>query len=339
MRALFLGLGGVGQRHLRNLRALRPEVEIAAVRHAGRRFEIGNNLAADMGVDIVEKYGVSGFPDLATALAWKPDLAVVSTPSSLHVAQTSALVAAGVPVFVEKPLATTAAGMDELYRLAEERAAKVSVGFQLRHHPCVTQLRQLLEQGRVGRPRSVEITVHAHMPSWHAYEKPNQFYAGRRDLGGGVILTEIHELDLLSWIVGAPKRVAAFGGKLSSLDIDVEDTVSASLWLQNGVVASITLCFVQEPPSRRFCINGENGRLVMEIPKLRVIHEDTNGQSDVFDIPDFDRNQMFVAEMREFLDWIDGGPAPSTTLQSVRAGQQAALAMLLALDEGRVVEI
>lgn len=331
MRVLFLGLGGVGQRHLRNLRNLRPDAAVAAVRHTGRAFEIGNDLKPDHTVDIVAKYGIQCLPDLAGGIVWKPDFAVVATPSSLHVPQVTALVQAGIPVFVEKPLATSSEGLDVLYALATARGVPVGVGYHLRFHPCVRRLRELLARGAVGKVQSLEVVVHSHMPSWHGYEKPNEFYAGVKALGGGAVLTEIHEIDLLCWMFGRPARVAAFGGRLSELDIDVEDTVSAILDF-SGIPCALTLSFVQTPPMRRFTVNGSSGRIIMEIPRLSIVAWDGAGKEiDRMDMPDFDRNLMFVEELSAFMAAL-GGAAPPVGLAQVRDGQDTALAILDALS-------
>lgn len=331
MRVLFLGLGGVGQRHLRNLRRLHPHADVAAVRSRGRVFEIGDDLVADPSVDIVAKYGVTCLPDLAAGLAWRPDMAVVASPTALHVPQVTALVEAGIPVFVEKPLAASADGLAALYALTAERKVPVAVGYNLRFHPCVKRLGEMLAAGRVGKVLSVEVTVHSFMPSWHGYEKPNEFYAGVKALGGGVVLTEIHEIDLLCLLFGRPSRIAAFGGRRSDLDIDVEDTVSAVLDFA-GLPVTLALSFVQAPPIRRFVVNGENGRIVMEIPKLLVTAWDETGREiEHLDSGGFDRNLMFIEELEAFIATLRGG-SPAVGLDSVRDGQDTALAILSALD-------
>ncbi len=339
MKALFFGLGGVGQRHLRNLRQLVPDAEVAAVRHLGRTFEIGNDLATDMGVNVVAKYGVIVFHSLEEAGGFDPDFAVVASPSSRHVKTALALVERGVPVFVDKPAAVGRGEFAALEKAAAELDVPVMVGYQFRWHPCVRQARELLLDGRIGRVQSAEVSVHSHMPSWHAYEKPNQSYAGLRALGGGVVLTEIHEIDLLCWFFGRPKRVFATGGRVSDLEIDVEDTVSVALEMEaNGrsFPLSLTLSFVQRPPARRFAINGADGKILLEISKPQVRTEDAEGtEIDRLAVPEFDRNCMFVQELEHFLACLSGGVEPDTSLARVRDGQFTAQAILESLASGR----
>jgi predicted dehydrogenase len=339
MKVLFLGLGGAGQRHLRNLRALRPEATILAVRHAGRRFEIGDDLAPDFSSDIVSKYGIRILPNLDAAIANQPDLAIVASPSSLHVEQATTLIEAGVPTFVEKPLATSREGLDRFYTAARQRGIPVAVGYQLRHHPCAQRLKALLDAHRIGRLQSIEVTVHSHMPSWHGYEKPNEFYAGVAALGGGVVLTEIHEIDMLCWLFGRPQKVAAFGGTVGGYDIDVEDTVAAILEFPGPLVVTLAMSFVQRPPGRRFVVNGSNGRIVMKIPKASIVVEDTTGSEiERLEVANFDRNGMFVAELRDFLTAVESHIS-DLSLDSIRDGQDAALAIKAAYLEGRVIPL
>lgn len=330
MRALFLGLGGVGQRHLRNLKTLVPAAAIGAVRSRGRTFEIDNDLKADTGADIVAKYKIAELPDLAAALAWKPDVAVVATPSALHAAHACPLIEAGIPVLIEKPVAIDRASFENLCRAAAAKRAAVMVGYHLRFHPCVRTLKAWLDADRIGRVQSVEIIVHSFMPAWHAYEKPNAFYAGVRALGGGVVLTESHEIDLLCWLFGPATPVAATGGRLGPYDIDVEDTAAALMTLDiagRRVPVTLSLSFVQRPPLRRFAVNGERGRIVMDLPGL-VVRLEGDGQ-DAFHLPDgFDRNTVFIDEMREFLDCARTGREPPTSLAAVRDGHMAALGIL-----------
>ena len=85
MRALFFGLGGIGQRHLRILREIQPNIELAAVRMKGQVFEISDDLVADRNVDIMNKYDIREFASIDDGLTFQPDLAIVANPTSFHI--------------------------------------------------------------------------------------------------------------------------------------------------------------------------------------------------------------------------------------------------------------
>lgn len=342
MRALFVGLGGVGQRHLRNLRALRPDAEICAVRHAGRTFEIGNDLKADRSVDIIRKYDIRVFGSLVEASSYGVDFAIVANPSALHAQTGLELIEHDVPVFLEKPAATERAEFEALQRRGRERKVTVMVGLQLRWHPCVLRLHELLNEARVGDILSVEVAAHSYLPAWHDYELPHEFYAGRRALGGGAVLTEIHELDLLCRFFGRPARVFAVGGALGGTGLDVEDTYGAVLEFLDAAhrrfPATLSVSFVQRPPDRRFAVNGTRGKIALEIPTNRIVAVDCDGrETERIERSSFDRNQMFRAELEHFLGCLATGDEPATSLERIRDGQLAALAIRESIETERAI--
>lgn len=328
MKALFVGLGGVGQRHLRNLRRLRPDAQLLAVRGRGRRFEIRDDLTPDESVDVAEKYGIRVLPDLDAAVAERPDLAVVSNPTSLHVPTALKLAGAGVPVLLEKPVSDSEAGLDELVRASRERRAPVMVGYMMRFHPCVERLRALLGRGAVGPVHSANLVCHSFVPSWHRYEAPKDFYAGSRALGGGVVLTEIHELDLLHSFFGPARRVFALGGKRSAVAMDVEDAASALIEFAPGgrpFAATVDLSFVQPAPTRRLEVFGEEGRVVWDALAQRVELRAGARPPEVFETPDFPRNDLFVRELEHFLSCLASGRGPEPSLEDALVGHRTAL--------------
>ena len=344
MKVLFLGLGGVGQRHLRNLVQLRPDASLAAVRHTGRSFEIGPDLRADYSVDIMRKYDIPLFPDIATAIAgFRPDCAVISSPSSVHAVQALTLIERDVPILLEKPVCVTESELETLLKATKKHRAIVMVAYMLRFNPSVRKLADQIRGQTLGRPYSIHLEANSFMPSWHPYEMYNEFYAGRRDLGGGAILTEIHLCDLLDWIFGLPERVWTVGGKLSDYDFDVEDSATALMeYRLDGVPMAVTLnmSFVQRPVRFAICLKAEHGRITWSLLDNRVEVKNLNTAcTEVFVAEDFERNTMFVEEMRHFLTCIENGETPQTALEKVAGGQRIALAMKRSLELGTPVAL
>lgn len=329
MKALFVGLGGVGQRHLRNLRRLWPDAELLAVRSRGRSFEIKDDLTPDHAVDIVKKYGIRVFGRIEDAAKAKPDFAIVSNPTSLHVATTRSLLERGIPILLEKPISDSEEGLDELVALSAKKGVPVMVGYMMRFHPSAERMEGLLNAAAVGDVHSAVLISHSYVPSWHKYEQPKEFYAGSRSLGGGAVLTEIHELDLLHWYFGRPRRLWALGGKLSALDLDVEDTASSLLEFERDgrrFPVSVSVSFAQTAPLRRFMVFGERGRIQWDILAGRIEVEDpARGLQDVFEVHNFQRNDLFVRELEHFLDCLASGREPRTALPLVLAGHRTAL--------------
>ena len=84
MNVLFIGLGGAGQRHLRNLLFLFPDAQISALRYKNRNFEITKNLIADYHTNIISKYNIKIIESFDDIHKIKPDFAIVSNPTSKH---------------------------------------------------------------------------------------------------------------------------------------------------------------------------------------------------------------------------------------------------------------
>ena len=158
-------------------------------------------------------------------------------------------------------------------------------------------------------------------------------YASRSELGGGVILSQIHEMDYIYWLFGLPRRVFALGGHLSSLDIDVEDTASILMeCIVDGrpIPVHVHQDYVQRPPSRTCQVIGDAGKIMLDFHGLTVKVYDGDGQlvqADSFE--NFQRNQMYLDELAHFLGCIRGEQA---VMVSVRDGAQS-LRMALAAKE------
>lgn len=343
MKALFIGLGGVGQRHLRIMRDLVPDIRLGAVRHQRRTFEIGDDMQPDYATDIAEKYGIETFTTIEEGLAFQPDFAVVANPTSLHVATCISLASQGIPVLVEKPVSSGFDRLAQLNDMVQKGNATVMVGYMMRFNPCAVKLFDLIGEGKIGKMFSVTLVINSYMPGWHRYEKYNSFYAGQKSLGGGVVLTEIHEIDLLAWYFGSPQRLWAVGGKKSRLDLDVEDTVSVLMEqnYQNEVFpVTVSMSFVQPELYRKMILLGEYGRIEWDIVENEInVNEHKHHSNEVYRFPNFERNDMFIAQMNHFLDCIRTGKKPLTSLDRVMDGHLTALTIKKALETGAVTEI
>jgi predicted dehydrogenase len=290
-----------------------------------------------------KKYDLRIFPDIEQALAQKPQAAFVCNPTSLHVPAAIRAARAGCALFVEKPLSHNLEQVDELIDLVETRNLTAAIGYQMRFHPCLQRLYALVQEKKVGRILSVRADVGEFLPSWHTYEDYRQGYAARQDLGGGVILSQIHEFDYLYWLFGMPRRVFALGGHLSKLEVDVEDTADILMECEmNGHAVPISLHqdYIQNPARRSCEIVGDAGKILVDIRALTIQVFDGQGNSvEVSSYQDFQRNQMFLDELNGFLDGMQGKPASLVSLRDGAQSLRMALAAKESLSTGKVVEL
>jgi predicted dehydrogenase len=337
-RALVIGLGAIGQRHARNLRTiLGDELVLSALRSRRASPVIADGLVVAGGTPEDDCDG-GVFTDLDSALEARPDLVFVCTPSNMHVGYARAAVASGAAVFIEKPLSSDMEGVEALAADVQARKAVVAVGCQLRFHPALVRLRALLHEQVVGRLLAVHIEQAEYLPGFHPYEDYRTSYAARRDLGGGVIVTQIHELDYLQWIFGVPTRVFAVGGRLGHLEIDVEDTASALFEVNfqgSPLPVHVHLDYLQRPPRRSCRVVGEEGvvDIDMRLPLLRWTDNDgVLREEGTF--PDHERSQLFMDEMRSFLGAARREHPPEVDLDDAVATQRMAEAFRASLESG-----
>lgn len=336
MRVLIAGLGAIGQRHARNLRALRPDVELHAFRQRRLRHVVTESLTRDDSRDVEHELGITSHDDLDAALAVRPDAVFVCTPSALHLDVALRAAEARCHLFIEKPVSHTSDGLGRLRALVAQHELVAMVGCQWRFHPCVARLREIIISGALGAVTKAEIDYAEYLPDWHPYEDYRTSYAARKELGGGVVLAQIHDYDMAWWLFGAVHTVHATGGTLSALEIDVEDTVRAQLDTASGPVI-VSQTFAERPPRRSVVVHGTLARASLDLISARLVVEPpvAEGLAPV----DYQRNEMFRAELGDFLSCMESGATPLVPLADGVAVLHVALAVKRSLRTGRPVPL
>jgi predicted dehydrogenase len=304
-RFLIAGLGSVGRRHLRNLQAL-GESDIILLRS---------------GKATLPEEQLAGLPverDIAAALQrWNPDAVIVSNPTALHLDVAIPASRAGCHLMIEKPVSHSMQRIDELRRAMREGGSRALVGFQFRFHPGLREARRLLNAGAIGKPVHVGVHWGEYLPDWHPWEDYHGSYAARADLGGGVILTHCHPFDYLRWLLGEVAHVSAVAGTLGGFGLDVEDCVEVTLAFASGALGSVHLDYIQRPPSHRLEIVGTRGTIRWDNADgaVRWWAAEAGASTEIPAPEGFERNTMFLDEMRHFLDVARGGADPLISLE------------------------
>ncbi|OIB57174.1 Gfo/Idh/MocA family protein [Natrialba sp. SSL1] len=215
-----LGVGNIGMVHLKSARSM-PGVEVRAVADV-----LPENRAR------AERAGVPQTYDDYTTLLERENLdaAVIALPPFLHADAVERAAAAGVDVFVEKPLARSTAEADRMLDTAREAGIAVGVDHTLRYQPDMIGVKSEFEDGTVGHVPYASITrlndgplgrppVENAPPSWPL--DPDA--AG----GGSLLELGIHCFDVLEWLFGELEVQDASTD--STLDIPVEDAATVLL--------------------------------------------------------------------------------------------------------------
>jgi len=340
MKFLIAGLGSIGRRHFRNLMAL-GQKEIILLRT--RKSTLPDDELAGYPVET----------DLQEALkTYKPDAVVVANPTSMHLEVAIPAAEAGCHILLEKPVSHSLERLDILQTTAAKSGSKILVGFQFRYHPTLNKARELIQSNALGQI----LTVHAHwgeyLPQWHPWEDYRQSYAARAELGGGVIVTLTHPLDYLRYLLGEVESLWSFNEHISPLALDVEDVAEIGLRFANGAVGGVHVNYFQRPPVHRLEIVGTNGTLrwdnadgilhLYKMPAAFASFSDTPPAPvlEVFSPPEgFERNQLFVAQTRHFIEIVRREAEPVCRLEDGVMALQLALAAYESQKVGRTVNV
>ncbi len=196
-KAVIVGSGSIGQRHIKNLRSIGVD-SIVALRSKKGHHKI---LPGELNVTEVEEW---------EAIAkYKPDIAIISNPTSLHLEAIRKAIPLVKGIFIEKPISDSLEGTKEVLGLLDEKKIVSFVGHNLMFHPIVKSLRDFMASEEVGRPINMQCQVGQWLPDWHPYEDYRKAYYARKDLGGGVSRTLIHEIHLVAELAGPPVEVCS----------------------------------------------------------------------------------------------------------------------------------
>ncbi len=241
MKVAVVGTGAAGRRHLGTLAELGITDLVAVNEHRP---------GPPVVVPGAEVTTVHRFGD---AIASAPDAVIVANPTSLHAPVTERAVRAGIPVLCEKPLGVDGDEAARVSALADERGVLVAVCCQFRFHEQLLELRRQLHTGALGDVVDVVASQGEHLADYHPGEDYRTSYAARAALGGGVLRTQVHLLDVVHWLVGPFRSVFAVGGRRTDLELDVEDSVSFLLESRSGVAVRGHVDYFRRP--RRFTVD------------------------------------------------------------------------------------
>ena len=292
MKVIIVGFGSIGQRHCKNLLEESNAEILLSTKHNLKNFK--NNKR------------IQNLPSLEKCLKNQPDIGLVCNTSSLHVETAIKLAKNNCHLLIEKPLSNSLKNITPLLSLIEKNKIITLMGFNLRFHPCLIKIKQLLSKNKIGRVIYVNAENGSYLPDWHPEEDYRKSYSSSNTLGGGAVLTCLHEIDYLYWLFGNVKEVSAITGKFSDLDIDSEDLSSISLRFKNNIIAEVHLDLFQRPAQRSCKIVGTNGTLFCDFNRNIVSLYELNKKKwkEIMNLKNYNINDMYVEEMKQLLKCV-----------------------------------
>jgi predicted dehydrogenase len=296
MKFLICGVGSIGSRHIRNI------------------IELGYSdiILLRTGKSILPSLAeFSKFPmfyDIDEALAQKPDICVISNPTSMHMETAIAAAQNGCHLFIEKPLACDLDRVDELESIVESKKLTTLVTYQFRYHPHIKLIKKLLRAtDRYGAAIYASAEWSEYLPDWHPWEDYRKSYAANVDLGGGVLLTQIHPLNYLNFLFGDINKTLVQKHATKSLSIDVDDTADILIEFASGVSGHVHIDFIQKPRVHKLKIVTNLGRFEWDCHQNKLIFLAMDGTIETFDDLGFERNDMFLEMLSTFIEDVKSG--------------------------------
>jgi predicted dehydrogenase len=213
--------------------------------------------------------GVKAYPTLEDALSdSEVDAIIIATPHPSHREITIQAVEAGKHVLVEKPMSVTPSEADDMIEAARRSGVSLSVLFNNRFRPEALKMRELIDQGAVGK--IYRATMTSAMFRTQDYYDRLDWRGTWQDEGGGALINQgIHAIDMFQWLAGMPQSVFGVVRSLKH-DIEVEDYATAILEYEGGALGTLHCDTVQAPNQQRIEIFGENGALIMDDWKVTL---------------------------------------------------------------------
>ena len=291
-KILFVGLGSIGQRHLRNLISI-GEFELYAFRK--RNHPLPQEFA-DFKINVLQEW------DEVKNI--RPEICILASPPFVQQQVLPLIVDLGMDFLIEKPIGVDLNLLESMVPAIREKGLVSMVGYNLRYNPVISRIKNFLAEGLLGNITSFRLEVGQYLPDWHPDEDYRTGYSANKSLGGGVTLDLIHEIDLAYHLFGEFEEIYGMLAKQSKLEIDVEDTSEIVVRTKMGCLGSIHMDYVNRFGRRRGSIYGDLGTLDYDLLNSTIDLCIAGKNYKKIEI-EFTRNEMYISELSDFLKAVN----------------------------------
>ena len=307
MKILIVGAGSIGKRHLNNLIYIGVKTSdlVVVETRKDRQNEIKSLKVKNIYVtidDALKNHNIYA--------------AIICSPTSLHIEHAIQLATNNVHLMIEKPLANNLNNISELEKIVSDNNIMVLIAYIFRFSPLTKKVKELLNINSIGEILYVRGEFSEYLPDWHPYEDYRSYYMAEKTQGGGSILDQSHIMDLIHYLFGGFKTVSAFNSKLSSLEINADDTAEMIVNLKSGVLASIHTDIFGREHKKVLEIKGEEGNIVWDFYANSVsLYDAKEKKKTVFNDFSEDFNIAYIDEINHFIKCCKSEEKPIANLQ------------------------
>lgn len=300
MKALVVGCGASGRRHISNLLQLK---NIEGISVYTKNKECLKGLKGDGKINIINAL------DNIEA-----DFAIIANETYRHIDTALSLAAKGMDLFIEKPLSHNMNRMDELKKIAKREKIKIFIGYNLRYLGAIKYVKEALSQKIIGDLYFAKIEVGQFLPLWRPDRDYRNSYSASEAKGGGVALDLSHEIDYMRYLFGDPCTWKVLKARVSKLEIDSDDVFEGIYKYDNNFICNVHMDYLQKDKKREIRIVGSEGMLHGDLvgKSIRIIKGDKETVMNDRDMFDIDRTYM--DELKHFIGAAEKDIIPDITL-------------------------
>lgn len=296
-KILIIGFGSIGKKHFLNLKKIDNSFEIYFLCRKNQKI----NFEDAKFIHSLEKIELIN-----------PNFAIICNPSSMHIETAIFLANKKINFLIEKPLSNSLDRLEELNQIIKKNKIKAMVGYNLRFNRCLLKLKEIVASKSFGNILAIKIEVGQFLPLWRKNIDYRNYVSSQKRLGGGALLELSHEVDYMRWIFGEPISIVSNMQKLSSLEIDVEDYVTAEFILKidgKNTMCSLHLDFLQHKKVRYCKVIFENSTLHVDLINNTI--EMFSKEKLLFTInEESDQDYTYIEEINHFINFL-GEDLPS----------------------------
>ena len=280
MNVLIVGLGSIGLKHVKALYKIDEKVEIHALRSSRLSSSIEKGVKNIYSIDEIKE---------------KPVFAIIANPTRFHSSAIKTLVVLNCPLFIEKPVLMDYKEGESVRKIIEEHKISTYVACNLRFHPAIKYLKNWLNESN-SQVYEVNIYCGSYLPDWRKNKDYRTVYSAHAEMGGGVHLDLIHELDYCFWLFGKPQKVDSVIRKVSALEIDSMDSAVYTL-VYEKFTATVILNYFRKDVKRGIEVLTSEGTVYVDILTATFSH---SGQEKI-ESPGYSIEQTYTDQMSYFI--------------------------------------
>lgn len=296
MKFLVIGLGSMGKRRVRNLKAL------------GIECIAGLDVRDDRRQESLEKYEIPVFDNLEAAMnTFCPQVFIISTPPDLHMHYAFYAYERGISCFIEASVVDREK-IKELAQMVENTDIIMAPSCTMRYYQGPKIIKELLQANVIGKVLNVNYHTGQYLPDWHPWEKIEDFYVSNRETGGAREIVPF-ELTWLNDIFGEAEALGCFRAKLTDILADINDIYHCLLRYDGNVLMNLTVEVISRPKAtREMRILGSEGELIFSADTHCVRYINTSLDewreyrfgSGTVENQYINPEEPYIAEMKDF---------------------------------------